>query len=103
MAQARRRLLERKLKEMLLEQAKRAGISPEQLAEWLYESAGIRVKATWHDVEREVLRSDEVSAQELAAYLLSEGVEVDESKWLDILRQHGLSKSIPRLPREGEK
>ena len=101
MAYVRRRLLERKLKEMLLEQAKEAGINPEQIAEWLYEAAGIRANPAWRDIEKAVLRSDEISAQELAAYLVSEGVNVDEQKWLEILRQHGLSKSVPRLPREG--
>jgi len=95
----RRRLIERKLKEMLLEKAKHAGVDPRELASWLYEAAGIRVsRATWENVVRAILRSDEITAQELAVYLMEEhGVKFDEIAWLKALRSFGLATAASKV------
>jgi hypothetical protein len=97
---AARRLLERRLKEMLLEEAERAGLEPWRLAEWLYEEHGVRVRPDPRSVRRAVLSSP-VTAQELAVFLMEEGVEVSEEKWLRILREQPIGGAVPRLPPPG--
>ncbi|KSW12271.1 hypothetical protein CF15_05850 [Pyrodictium occultum] len=98
MAYVRRRLVERKLKEMLLRRAREAGMEPAQLASWLYEAAGIRAQPSWRDLERKILYNDDVTAQELAAYLLSEGIKVDEKEWIRVVKSHSVGIEVPRLP-----
>jgi len=100
LAYVRRRLLDRKLKEMLLRRAREAGIEPGQLAEWLYEEAGIRAQSNWRDVERKILYSEEVTAREFAAYLISEGIDVDEKEWIETVKKYGFGTTVPRLPAE---
>lgn len=100
MSSVRRRLLERRLKEMLLDQAQRAGLGAERLAEWLYEEHGVRARPDWRSVRRAALSSP-VTAQELAAFLIEEGVEVDEDAWLRVLKEYSIGNSVPRLPGSG--
>lgn len=100
MAYTRRRLLERRLKEMLLGQARRAGVEPGVVAEWLYEEHGVKTRPNWVSVERALL-GGEVTAQEFAAFLLDIGVEVDEEEWLEVLKSTGVSPHVPRLPGAG--
>ncbi|BES81405.1 hypothetical protein [Pyrodictium abyssi] len=102
MAYVRRRLLDRKLKEMLLRRAREAGIEPGQLAEWLYEEAGIRAQSNWRDIERKILYSEEVTAREFAAYLISEGIDVDEKEWMEVVKRYSFGTTVPRLPAEEE-
>ncbi|NOZ89542.1 MAG: hypothetical protein GXO15_06425 [Crenarchaeota archaeon] len=97
-AAARRRVVERRMKEVLLEAARRAGVDPGELAEWLSYAAGVRAEASWSSVRRAVLRP-EVSAQELAAFLVTEGVEVPEGELLEALGEVFLGGRAPRLPR----
>jgi len=97
MTAARRALVERKLKEMLLEAAERAGLDPRELAEWLYEEHGVRVAGGWASLRRAVARS-EVTAQELAVFLLEHGVEVDEEAWIEVVKKYSIGDSVPRLP-----
>jgi transposase len=95
----RRKLIERKLKEMLLEKAERENVDPRDVASWLYEAVGVRVgRATWENVRRAILRSDELTAQELAVYLMEEhGVKIDEHEWLSVLRSFGLTVSTSKI------
>jgi acyl carrier protein len=98
-AAIKRRLIERKLKEMLLEKAVRNRIDLRELADWLYESAGIKVgKITWDNIKRAILRADEITAQELAVYLMEEhGIRIDEREWLRILRSFGLTTTTSKI------
>lgn len=100
MAAARRALVERKLKEMLLDAAERAGIEPGEIADWLYEEHGVRAARSWSAVRRAVARS-EVTAQELAVFLLDHGVEVDEEAWIEIVKKYSIGDTVPRLPPTG--
>jgi hypothetical protein len=83
---------------MLLDAARRAGVDPAELAEWLYYEAGVRSKPSWESLERAVLRAREVTAQSLAAFLVELGVKVDEEEWLRLLGS-GLSLHTPRKAR----
>ncbi len=99
MAYVRRRIIERKLKEMILEEARRRGVDPRDLAEWAYYAAGVKVRRTdWDEVVRAILRSDDITAQELAAYLYTEhGLEIDENRWVEVLRSFSLADKASKL------
>ena len=87
-----RRIIEREVKRMLLEEARRHGIDPRVVVEWLREELGIHVggRPDWRKVEKVVLSSDDVTSYELASFLREQGVEVPEEKWLEILRKYGI-------------
>ncbi len=87
-----RRLIERDIKRMLLEEAKRRGVDPRVLVEWLREEHGVQIggKPDWGKVEKAIVGDDEITSYELAAFLQELGVEVSEDKWLEILRRYGL-------------
>jgi hypothetical protein len=98
----RRRILERRLKEMLLELAEKNNIDLEDFVEWLYYAASIRAKASWSKVKRAVLSASELSARELAAYLAEQGVRIDEDAWIRIVSSGStLFDSVPRMPNRG--
>ncbi len=84
-----RRLVEREVKKMLLEAAKRGGLSPRSVAEWLREEYGINARPEWRSIEKALL-SPEVTSNEFAAFLVDNGVEVPEEKWIEILRKYGI-------------
>ncbi len=90
-SQVARRIINRRLKEMLLDTAEKSGVDPSEIAEWLEEAAGVRVpsRSGWRRVRRAVL-SAPVTPQELAAFLLEKGVEVDEREWIRIVEEGSL-------------
>jgi len=55
----------------------------EKLVEWLEEDYGMRVEKSWNEVREAAVSSKEVKSRELAAFLVSEGIQVDESYWLE--------------------
>jgi len=65
--------------------------------EWLWEDFGIRVRRSWDDVIKAVVDSDEVLPQDLAAFMISMGVEPDEGAWDVVPVARGV-----RGPREPE-
>ena len=87
-----RKLIEREIKKMLLEEAKKRGIDPRLVIEWLRDEHGIQVggRPDWRKVEKVVLSSEDVTSYELASFLHDQGVEVPEDKWLEILRKYGV-------------
>lgn len=92
---SRRRLeaqRERLLKERLIEYARsseaRYGRDPEtgqtlleKIVEWLREDYGIVVEPEWEQVKKVAVSQGEVRWRELAAFLLTEGLELDETLW----------------------
>ena len=87
---ARTRLLERKLKEMLLEAARRQGVSASRLAERLEEELGARLPRSWDKLVRVIVESDEIDERELAAVMVDMGVEVPEEEWLKLVSRYSL-------------
>ena len=105
-SQVARRIINRRLKEMLLDTAEMSGVDPAEIAEWLEEAAGVRVAAArsgWRGVRRAIL-SAPVTPQELAAFLLEKGVEVNEREWIRIVEEGSLlQSSTGRRVRQGGK
>ena len=94
----RRRILERRLKEMLLELAEESNIDLEDFIEWLYYAAGIKARASWDEIKRAVLSANELSARELAAYLAEQGIKINEDAWMrEVSSGFTLSNSVPRI------
>lgn len=81
----RRDEIERELKRILLWNARDGGVDLDELVEWLYYAVGVRVRRDWCDVEKKVLKSKELTARELASFLASEGINVDEEAWIELL------------------
>ncbi|GAB6148380.1 hypothetical protein [Stetteria hydrogenophila] len=75
------RLRDRAVKAALLRQLRESGLEPREVAEWLWEDYGIRARPRWGELERAILRSDEVTPQDLAVLLMDAGVEPDEGAW----------------------
>lgn len=76
-----RRARERAVKSALLKQLRESGVDVREVAEWLWEDHGIRVRPSWRDVERAILKEDDVTPQDLAVLLLDYGIEPDEGAW----------------------
>jgi len=75
---AERRRREREIKEALLEVLKR-GANPHEVAEWLWEDFGKRVKPSWDRIKRAVMDSD-ITPQDLALLLDELGIRYDEEE-----------------------
>ncbi len=79
---ARESARERAIKEALLEQLISSGlVDPAEVAEWLWEDFGIRVKPDWPSIRRAILRAKEVTIQDLASAMIEWGVMPDEGIW----------------------
>ncbi len=77
-----RGLRDRAVKEALLSQIMNSGkIDIRMMVEWLWEDFGLRVRRDWNVVKRAVLRSPDVSAQDLAVFMIENGVVPDEGAW----------------------
>jgi hypothetical protein len=83
---------ERRIKEKLLEYVisikKEYGVDEEEglslmekIVEWLEEDFGISVEKDWGDISEAVINNKEISAKDLAIFLVTEGIVVDESIW----------------------
>ncbi|MEB3773806.1 MAG: hypothetical protein GSR86_02615 [Desulfurococcales archaeon] len=71
----------RAVKEVLVGQIRDSGIPASLVAEWLWEDFGIRVKPVWDRVERAILSSREVTPQDLAVFMIDNGLEPLEGAW----------------------
>ncbi|MEB3860831.1 MAG: hypothetical protein GSR84_01250 [Desulfurococcales archaeon] len=72
---------ERAIKEVLVGQLKSSGIPASDVAEWLWEDFGIRVRSEWGRLERAILSSRDVTPQDLAVFMIDNGVEPEEGAW----------------------
>lgn len=76
---AERRRREREIKEALLEALKHGGATPDDVAEWLWEDFGKRVKPSWDRIKRAVMDGD-VTPQDLVSLLDELGIEYDDEE-----------------------
>jgi ABC-type phosphate transport system ATPase subunit len=74
-------LRERAIKEALVEQLRRAGVSLDEVKEWLWEDYGIRVSGGWERVVRIIARDRNIRPQDLVVLMDEIGVQVDEGAW----------------------
>ena len=77
-------LRDKEIKKRLLEALKGIdnGQIQQSICEWLWEDFGINVQCNWKDIERKILKEKSISARDLAAFMVREGIKVDESLWL---------------------
>jgi len=71
------------IKEALLSQLK-GKVSLNDIIEWLWDDFGLRAKRSWDDVKRVIISSDEILPQDVATFMIDEGVTPDEGAW-DVL------------------
>ncbi len=88
---ARTNLVDRKLRKILLEEARKQGLSASTLAERLSDELGYKIPSNWEKIERIILETEEIDARELATILLDLGVQVPEDKWIEIVSKYQLS------------
>jgi len=75
---------ERVIKKALIDQLKRSNkISIKDVVEWLWEDFGIRCKANWKDVERKMLKSNEVFPNDIATFMIEHGLRPEEDVWFE--------------------
>ncbi len=86
-------IVERRIKELLLSIA-RQYLEPSELANWLYEEYGLKIRPDWRHIERAILKSKEIRSQELAVFLLEKNIEIPENEWLNIVTRY--ERSVPR-------
>ena len=79
-----RNLRERNIKRALMKQLMESGkVKVEDVVEWLWEDFGIRCRPSWKDVERKVVKSDEVTPNDLAVFMLESGLQPREEIWFE--------------------
>ncbi len=74
-----RREREREIKRDLVKVLREAGTDPREVAEWLWEDFGKRVRPEWKKIERAVLE-DDVTPQDLVVFLYDAGIDFDDEK-----------------------
>jgi hypothetical protein len=75
------RLRERAVKAALLAQLRSRGVSIDDVLDWLCEEFGIRARRSWRNIERLILRSNEITSQDLVVFMVENGIEPDEGAW----------------------
>jgi hypothetical protein len=80
MATIKGRVYEKSVKEALLSQMKNK-IDLNEAVEWLYEDFGIKVKGSWENLMRAVLNNSEITPNDVAVFMIEQGVDVDEGAW----------------------
>ncbi len=75
---------ERSIKKALIEQLKRSNkVSIKDIVEWLWEDFGIRCRAEWRDIERKMLKNDEISPNDIAVFMIEHGLKPEEDVWFE--------------------
>ncbi|MCE4628335.1 MAG: hypothetical protein F7C34_04215 [Desulfurococcales archaeon] len=85
----KRKIMNRAIKENLLDQMERSGISPGEASEWLWDDFGKRVPPRWDKIRKAVLSDPDVTPQDLAVFMIDQGVQPEEGAW-DALPRRGL-------------
>ena len=85
----RRRLADRAIKASLMDQIEASNIDPGEMAEWLWDDFGKRVKPEWKSIRRAVLGDREITPQDLAVFMIDQGLQPEEGAW-DALPRRGL-------------
>ena len=68
------------IKEALLSQMK-GKVPLEDVVEWLWEDFGIRSTPSWDRLAKIIISEKEILPQDLAAFMISEGLMPDEGAW----------------------
>ena len=74
-----RRLREREIKRELVRIMRESGADPREVAEWLWEDFGKRVRPEWGRLEKAMM-DDDVTPQDLALFMEESGISFDEER-----------------------
>ncbi|MCE4617939.1 MAG: hypothetical protein F7C37_00675 [Desulfurococcales archaeon] len=81
MASYRAKLKEKAVKQALLRQLRESGVDPAEIVDWLWEDFGKRVKRDWKSIESAILGDSDITPQDLAVFMIDEGLLPDEGAW----------------------
>ena len=84
-----RKLRERTVKEVLLDQMIEEGVSPREAAEWLWDDFGKRVRPDWRSIKKAVLGDPDITSQDIAVFMIENGIEPREGAWDVMSRPRG--------------
>jgi hypothetical protein len=87
------KLYEKAVKDALLNQMK-GKINIEEAVEWIYEDYGIKIKKSWENLRRTILDNSEITPNDIAVFMIDQGVDVDEGAW-NVLPATGLRGCRP--------
>ncbi|MGC9112274.1 hypothetical protein [Acidilobus sp.] len=80
---------DRAIKEALLSQLK-GKVPLDDVIEWLWDDFGLRAKRSWEDVGKVITSSNEILPQDVAVFMIEEGVTPDEGAWSVLPAPKGL-------------
>ncbi len=80
MVAIKQKIYEKAVKEALLNQMKNK-INIDEAVEWLYDDFGIKIKSSWENLRKAVLNNSEITPNDIAVFMIDQGVEVDEGAW----------------------
>ncbi len=83
---------EKAIKRALAQQLRESSIPIDEVVEWLWEDFGKRVRRDWGQVERAIVRDPEITPQDVAVFMIEQGVLPDEGAW-DVAPRRGLRGS----------
>jgi hypothetical protein len=72
---------EKAIKAALLAQLRSRGVRVDDILDWLWEEFGVKTHRSWRSLERLILRSDEITPQDLVVFMIENGIEPDEGAW----------------------
>lgn len=76
----RERLIKKVLINQILE-TRRIGIK--EIIRWLWEDFGIKCRNDWKDIERKIVKSKEISSNDLAVFMINNGIKPREDVWFE--------------------
>ena len=91
-----RRIREKHIKEALMNQLEKSGIPLNEAVEWLWEDFGKKVRRDWRSVRKAVVGDPQVTPQDIAVFMIENGVQPEEGAW-DVLPRTSLRGSKTNL------
>jgi hypothetical protein len=93
-----KKLRDRAIKESLVDQLEKSGITLNDTVEWLWEDFGKRVRPNWKSVRKAIVSDPEITTQDVAVFMIENDIMPEEGAW-DVLPRPSLRGS--RDDREG--
>lgn len=78
---ARRAAKNRAVKRALLGQMRDANVDIDEVLEWLWDDFGKKPARNWRSIERAILGDNEITPQDLAVFMIDQGLLPDEGAW----------------------
>ncbi len=78
---SRRTAKNKAIKRALLRQVKSSRINIDDVLEWLWEDFGKKPARNWKNIEKTILGDNEITPQDLAVFMIDQGILPDEGAW----------------------